>query len=159
FSAVWTGDRMIVWGGGELQEIVLRNGGAYVPFGENRAPVAVAHAADRVECTSFDGGPVHLDATASSDPDSAPGGAAEIASYEWIEGLGTTDEHLLGTGAQLDVQLPLGAHDVALRVTDVCGSTGTDAAAITVEDTIAPSLVLKTDPAVLWPPDHRMRAV
>ena len=102
---------------------------------------------------------VTLDGTTSSDPDQVSGGDSEIVSYEWIEGLGSGSPTVLGTSATLDVALPLGAHSIALRVTDACGATNIATTSVVVEDTVAPTFTPAVEPSVLWPPDRRMRTV
>ena len=148
-----------MWGGGDSRSLVMRNGGAYVPDAENQAPVAAAQVADRVECTSAAGARVTLDGLSSSDPDDVAGQDSEIVSYEWIEGIDTGSPVLLGNGASLDVDLPLGSHAIALRVTDACGATGITKTSVTVQDTVAPALTLLATPAVLWPADRKMRTI
>jgi len=113
-------------------------------------PTALAGADVRAECTSHDGGAVHLDGSASTDPDN------DIASYLWLSKAGTPDEAVLGSGVSIDLTLPLGSHDVTLRVSDTAGATDEDTVRATVVDTVAPSLVVTTDPSILWPPNHRM---
>jgi len=65
--------------------------------------------------------PVHLDGSASSDPDNDP------LTFEWSEG--TT---ALGTGAQLTVSLGAGSHTITLRVTDNHGASTTDTVVVSV---------------------------
>ncbi|MGH9867103.1 MAG: FG-GAP-like repeat-containing protein [Candidatus Polarisedimenticolia bacterium] len=117
----------------------LNNG----PF-PNLAPTAVALAPSPVECASAGGTPVLLDGTGSSDDQG-------IVSYEWLLG-----ETLLGQGAILQVELPLGEHEITLRVTDGGGLTGTSTILVLVTDTAPPSLTVAATPALLWPPngDH-----
>ena len=52
--------------------------------------------------------------------------------------------------------MPLGAHRVALRVTDPGGLTETDTVTITVVDTKAPTFKLNVLPDTLWPVNHKM---
>jgi hypothetical protein len=121
----------------------------------NDPPVAAARAAaTTVECTGPDGGHVALDGSASTDPDSTPGTADDIARYDWYEDYGAASERLLGSGAHLEVDLPLGAHAITLKVTDLAGLNDTDAIVVTVQDTVPPTLSVATDPSVLWPANH-----
>src|SRR6185295_9425474 len=79
----------------------------------------------------------------SSDADSTPA-ENDIASFEWYEHYGEPGQTSLGTGATLDVTLPLGMHALTLRVTDRSGETDTDSIAVTVRDTTGPDLVCPT---------------
>ena len=54
------------------------------------------------------------------------------------------------------VDLPLGSHLITLRATDSAGATGADEVLVNVMDTTAPVVTVVADPAVLWPPNHRM---
>lgn len=99
---------------------------------------------------------VHLDGTASSDPNSTPGTNDDIVLYEWLEHYGSAGERLLGTGAVIDVLLPLGTHGVTLRVTDSFEVSATDNVEVTIFDSAAPHVSLDLDPAMLWPPTREM---
>jgi hypothetical protein len=121
----------------------------------NAAPVAAAGAvATTVECTGASAGTVTLDGGASTDPDSSPGTADDIARYDWYEHYGEATERLLGSGTPLSVDLPLGAHTITLKVTDHDGLSDTDSIVVTVQDTVPPTLSVLTDPSVLWPANH-----
>jgi hypothetical protein len=76
--------------------------------------------------------------------------------YEWFEDFGLPGERLLDTGEVVSVVLPLGAHAITLRVTNVFGLTATDTLTVTVRDTVAPELQVELSPDQLWPPNHRM---
>lgn len=137
---------------------------AFVSSGErtlliNSAPVARIAATPRVECDRTGGGLVTLDGSASADADSSPGTHDDLVSFEWLEDFGARGERLLGMGERLPVVLSLGPHRLTLRVTDTAGESGTSEVVVTVVDSTPPSLTLSTDPAVLWPPDHRMARV
>jgi hypothetical protein len=97
--------------------------------------VAVAGDDQLVECTGPEGATVVLDGSGSSDPDSTPGTADDIALYEWLEDLGTEEERLLGTGPVLMPTLPLGEHSITLRITDQGGLTSTDHLQVRIQDT------------------------
>jgi hypothetical protein len=125
------------------------------PAPPNRPPQAMITAPARVECGSPAGGAVTLDGSGSTDPDSTAS-ANDIVGYDWIEDFGAPTQRVLGTGATLAVVLPLGPHAITLRVTDRQGLSSTAPATVTVADTIPPSLALTVDPAVLWPPNHRL---
>jgi hypothetical protein len=154
-------------------EISATNGGtipfvAGAPFtyqGErtlafNEPPVAKLSAPTAaLECDGPAGASVPLSGAGSTDADSTPGTADDIASFEWILHPGGPDERVIATGAMPSVRLPLGTHDLMLRVTDRLGETSTATASITVADTRPPVLTLQPEPAVLWPPNRRMRNV
>lgn len=116
-------------------------------------PVANAGADQTVECTGNSQALVHLDGSASTDPNN------DITLYEWFENYGTATPTLLGTGKTLAVSLALGTHTVTLRVTDATGKTATDDVVIQVVDTTPPKVDLKVSPSMLWPPNHRMVSV
>ena len=128
------------------------------PF-PDRAPVAVPHVAPSVECVSPSGGDAVLDGRASTDPDSTPGTADDIASFSWFEDFGTPAERLLADSALATVRLPLGSHALTLRVADRAGAIGAAAVAVRVVDTRPPTLTLRAIPSILWPPNHQMRPV
>ncbi len=116
----------------------------------NHAPTASAGFDARLECATFRGSAVILDGSGSSDPDSAGG---------TNENFGAVSAMLLGAGETLQVTLPLGVHDITLRVTDRAGATSTDATMVSVVDTTPPTLGVSLSPTTLWPPNHRMVAV
>jgi hypothetical protein len=124
-----------------------------------RSLVAAARAEARVECTSPSGALVELDGSASSDPDSEGGPAGDIVAYEWFETLGSPTPTLLGSGATIQALLPIGAHQIGVRVTDRRGAADADVIAVTVADCapIAPAPVRarSTRPRT-WPPTGRV---
>jgi len=124
----------------------------------NQPPVAALSAPASAECTSPAGAAVTLNGTASSDPDSSPGTANDIALYQWVENPGPS-EHVLGTGVILQTTLPLGPHALGLRVTDTVGDASLATGGVTVVDTTAPSLTVTPAQPVLWPPNHNLRTV
>ncbi|HEX5042271.1 MAG TPA: PKD domain-containing protein [Candidatus Polarisedimenticolaceae bacterium] len=91
-------------------------------------PVAAAGANQTVECTGNLAALVHLDGTASVDPD------GDLASYLWTE-----QGASLADTSTADVMLPLGAHTVTLTVSDSTGASDTDDVAIDVVDTQPPA--------------------
>ncbi len=123
---------------------------------DNRPPVADAGPGGTVECASPGGGSVMLDGSGSSDPDSTPGTHDDIVSFEWFLGFGTAAQALVATGERTGAVLPLGRSVVTLRVTDKQGATSTDDAVWSVRDTVPPTISVSVDPAVIWPPNHRM---
>ncbi len=100
----------------------------------NQPPAAVAGADIQAACDSPAGGRVHLDGSASSDPDSTPGTSDAIARYEWLEDYGASSQKLLGEGPILDVAMSTRMHLVTLRVTDTKGIRATDWITVTVAD-------------------------
>ncbi|WP_428268766.1 PKD domain-containing protein [Haliangium sp.] len=120
-----------------------------IPQPANDPPVADAGADQDIECSGPDGSGVALDASASADPDGT------IMSFEWFD----SDGNPVGTGAQPVVSLPLGTHVLTLRVTDDLDATAEDEVVVTVADTTAPTILLSPSPAVLWPPNHKLRDI
>jgi D-alanyl-D-alanine carboxypeptidase len=124
-------------------------------------PVAAAGVDETLECTGFDGAEVLLDGSGSYDPDTAatdatpPGAIEAIDQYEWFEDFGLITETLLGTDAVIAETLPLGTHDITLRVTDPWGLTGIDTLQVEVVDTTPPDLTVTPDLPSLWPPNHK----
>jgi K319L-like, PKD domain len=113
-------------------------------------PVADAGPDQTVECTGNSSARVKLNGTGSTDPN------GDIVQYEWFENYGTSGETLLGTGAMLQIGLPLGSHVITLRVTDATAKTATDDVTIDIVDTTPPKVTLRVRPFSLWPPNHRM---
>lgn len=113
-------------------------------------PVANAGPDQTVECTGNHQATVHLDGSASTDPN------GDITLYEWFENYGAADQILLGTGEALAVPLSLGSHTVTLKVTDATAKTSTDDVVIQVVDTLPPVVNLTTTPSTIWPPNHKL---
>jgi len=114
------------------------------------APTANAGEDQTLACP----GPVTLDGSASSDPNSTAGTNDDIVSYEWY--LGTTK---VAEGEVVQVDLPVGTNVVTLKVTDKAGATSTDEVTIILTDTAAPVVSLGMSPNRLWPPNHKMVSV
>lgn len=90
-------------------------------------PVANAGADRTVGDTNGQAGePVTLDGSASSDPDGT------ITQYEWSRRIDAESSEVLGTGRTLNVNLPDGASDITLTVTDNDDNTSSDGVRITV---------------------------
>jgi thrombospondin type 3 repeat protein/HYR domain-containing protein/galactose oxidase-like protein len=87
-----------------------------------------------VECDGPAGAAVILDGSGSHDAGPQPAGLA----YEWYESFGTPAQRLLGTEAILSMVLPLGSHDLLLRVIDTDGLQDMAHAVVTVRDTTPP---------------------
>jgi hypothetical protein len=119
-------------------------------------PQALITAPMKVECSGPDGGVVDLDGTPSFDPDALGFGEDVIVSYEWFEDPGRPTETYLGNGARLTATLPIGTHRIGLRVTDAGGLTGRSEVTVVVADGTPPTLRVTMEPALLYPPDHRL---
>lgn len=61
-----------------------------------------------------------------------------------------------GTGADASGTYPVGSTPVTFTVTDGAENSVTCSTGVTVRDTRPPVLVVTADPAVLWPPNHRL---
>jgi VCBS repeat protein len=122
----------------------------------NEPPVADAGPDVVLECSSLEGARAALDGSASSDPDSTSGTNDDIVKFEWFEDWGLPSARLLGEGAQLSATLPLGVHQITLRVTDKAGLTETDGLVVTIVDRTAPAFSVRLTPEILWPPNHRL---
>jgi hypothetical protein len=116
-------------------------------------PVADAGDDQNIPCAPPAGAEVVLDGTGSSDPDDP----LTVLTYTW-----TGDA--LGVGVSVDgatptVTLPPGVHVLTLSVDDVVDGTDSDEVTITVvADSEPPQLVLATETAELWPPNHKYHA-
>jgi hypothetical protein len=100
----------------------LPDAGYAVAQAPNAPPVAAAGSDISVFDNDWDGSEaVQLNGTGSGDSDGS------IVGYEWFKGADKIAE-----GAAPVVSLPIGAHDVVLRVTDDDGATGEDSIRVTV---------------------------
>jgi hypothetical protein len=94
--------------------------------------------------------------------------------YEWVllgpgGGETTRYSHVITVEADKTTSLPLlkvpsadhgvGTHTIELRVTDETMLEGTDTVDVTVQDTIAPTLVPVSSHCRLWPANHKMVTV
>ena len=122
-------------------------------------PQAAIRAPATAECDRPRAGGVLLDGGGSADLDSAPGTADDIVDYEWSVAGADGGAVVLGHGALLAAVLPLGADRLALTVTDRAGESARAETSIAIVDTTPPSLALAAQPAILWPPDHRLAPV
>jgi hypothetical protein len=114
------------------------------------APTANAGEDQTLACP----GPVTLDGSGSTDPNSTTGTNDDIVSYQWF--LGTTK---IADGEVVQVNLPVGTNVITLKVTDKAGATSTDEVSVTLTDTAAPVVTLGMSPDRLWPPNHKMKDV
>jgi parallel beta-helix repeat protein len=105
-----------------------------------------------LECESLAGRMVTLDATGSYHPD---GHALE---YQWD--LSDLDVVLDDPGSAIaSGMFPIGVTMATLTVTDPFGAFTTCDVIVRVEDSVPPQVMVTTNAAVLWPPNHTMRAV
>jgi hypothetical protein len=82
---------------------------------QNRPPVAIANTLpSTVTAPDSSGATIRLDASGSSDPD------GDALTYSW-----TDQGVVIATGAVVDVKLPIGAHLIALTVSDGRGGVNT----------------------------------
>lgn len=113
----------------------------------SRAPVANAGGDVVVEATGPGGATVTLDGTWSSDPD------GDSLTYAWTDDAGT----VLGNGARISVELPIGRHSAVLVVDDGNGGTSEDTVEVVVRDTTPPTIASAAPSVtVLWPPNHQL---
>ncbi len=96
----------------------------------DQPPTAQAGPPQTLEATSSAGTAVTLSGS-GSDPDNDP------LTFTWSE-----NGSPLGTGAQIQVTLPIGAHIITLTADDGRGGTGTSTVLITVQDITPPALTL-----------------
>jgi len=110
----------------------------------NHAPQAQPGPDWVVECTGPQGCEVVLDGSASTDEDGDP------LTYLWSGPWGNL------SGVTQTVTLPLGVHSFTLTVEDPVGETDSKTGQVTVRDTTPPQISVSVNPAVLWPPNHKM---
>jgi hypothetical protein len=115
----------------------------------NTAPVANAGVAQTLECSSPHGASVRLDGSASTDGDNDP------LTYRWTDASGA----VVGTEAIVNVTAPLGGGTYTLTVDDGRGGTGSATVAVTVQDTVAPSIHAFLFPPILWPVNRNLVSV
>ena len=58
-----------------------------------------------------------------------------------------------------DGTYPLGTSTVACNATDAAGNSSGCNTSVTVVDTVSPTLAFTATPSVLWPPNHKLRAI
>jgi hypothetical protein len=96
-----------------------------------------------VECAGAGGAYATVVATAHD----LCGGAVTLSNDRTPDGADASGAYLLGTTT------------VGFSATDGRGNVAACSTAVTVVDTLAPTLSLFTDPATLWPPNHEMAPV
>jgi hypothetical protein len=116
----------------------------------NDPPVADAGNDTTVECTGALGTPVKLDGSRSYDPDNDP------LVYTWDGGPGIVfdDAHAIRPTASF----PLGTTPVILSVFDGAVADS-DTVLVTIQDTTKPVVTVVLDPALLWPPNHKLATI
>ncbi|HLK11233.1 MAG TPA: hypothetical protein VKW76_07625 [Candidatus Binatia bacterium] len=116
---------------------------------ENTPPQASLGPDRTVECTSPDGAPVTLDATASTDPED------NIVGFGWF--LGSRAGDYLGSTPTLTVQQALGSETYFVKAVDAFMQADEASATISVVDTTPPTIAgVTATPDLLWPPNHKM---
>jgi len=113
----------------------------------NLPPVADAGPDQVVEQDSHAGASVTLDGTGSTDD-----GLLAPMEYTWTWGNGSA------TGANPEVILPLGTTSICLEVSDGQFSDA-DYVEITVQDTTPPEIIIRSEPIVLWSPNHKYNTI
>ena len=86
-------------------------------------------------------------------------GGAHVAlgatAHDLCGGVTVTNDRT-SNGADASGPYLVGTTHVGFTATDAAGNPATCSAAVTVRDTLPPSLTLHTDPAALWPPNHEL---
>jgi HYR domain-containing protein/thrombospondin type 3 repeat protein len=106
----------------------------------NNPPRAAISGAVLIECSTPQGGLVVLDGSGSNDPDAGD----RVVSFEWLEVPPLDKPPIglvpLGSGSTLAVDLPVGAHEVVLRVADMVGEETSTSVNVRVTDSTPPSI-------------------
>jgi hypothetical protein len=113
---------------------------------------AVIDAPGKVECNAPSAGRVILDGSGSTES----GLGDPIIRFDWFRYGGPGQMDHLGSGPLLEVLLPFGESRITLEVEDSSGVIATTETIIKVLDTTPPELLVVANPAMLWPPNHRM---
>lgn len=119
-------------------------------FVANRGPQPDFALAPTAECNVHGGARIAVDGSNSTDPDGTDG-TDDIVSYQWfVDGLPG------GRGATHTILVPLGTHEVMLRVKDKADHIVDRIRTVTVSDSTPPSIAdfVYTGPVCLWPPNH-----
>ena len=91
----------------------------------NNHPVAAMNAQVIVDCAAPNATTVVLDGSGSTDSDSTPGTADDIATYDWYQDFGQPSQVLLGSGPNVQVVLPFPSVTISLVVGDTGGLNAT----------------------------------
>lgn len=116
----------------------------------NNKPVAVAGTPQTLECTGNRGAMVMLDGTGSYDSDNDP------ITYFWSAPGVTFNDPASATPTGF---FPLGTTLATLVVTDPWENSLPATVAVTVQDTIPPTISVEVTPDYLWPPNHTMHTI
>lgn len=116
----------------------------------DRPPSAPVLADRAVECAAPEGTPVDLDAGGAADPDGDP------LEVRWFEDLGAGAFRAVGAGDRLTAAFAPGPHAMLVQVADPERLVATSVFGVTILDTVPPDAEASAEPALLWPPDHRM---
>jgi hypothetical protein len=128
-------------GGDGIVQIIY----AAAPEDDNDPPVAEAGEDQSAIADASCEATVHLDGSASYDPD------GDELTFRWSSAVGNWE------GVEVEVILPEGTHEIELEVQDEHGATDRDSLYVTVTDQSGPFIdSLTPTPAVLWPPNHKM---
>jgi DNA-binding beta-propeller fold protein YncE len=138
-----------------VAEAVFQHG-AETTLAFNEPPVARIAPLPLLECDRPGGALATLSGDDSTDGDSSPGTRDDIADYAWTLDPGGPGARALGHGAGLEASIPLGAHTLSLRVTDLLGEASDAAIDLGVADTRPPEILLSAEPTILFPPNHQM---
>ncbi|MCU0229909.1 MAG: thrombospondin type 3 repeat-containing protein, partial [Acidobacteria bacterium] len=111
----------------------------------NHAPAADAGPDQAVECSAAGAARVTLDGSGSTDGDSTPGTADDIAAYAWSEAGETFAESAraereFAESARAERELALGEHRLRLAVTDTDAASDDDEVLVEVVDTAGPAI-------------------
>jgi hypothetical protein len=114
----------------------------------NQPPTANAGLDQTVQCTGTSGASFTLNGTASDADEN-------IAVTSWRSG--TRNGTLLGEGPGLTQALAVGGSQTDWwRVIDAAAAADEDSAAVSVVDTVPPTLTLSVGPTALSPPNHKL---
>jgi hypothetical protein len=118
--------------------------GAYTAF----PPNAVAGGPYQADCSSPGQGIVHVDGSGSTDGN---GATSSLVAYRWLEG-----NTQVGSGVMADISLPVGTHQLDLRVFNAFGEYADSQATASVVDSQPPVIESVTDSqACIWPPNDK----
>jgi hypothetical protein len=126
----------------------LHRGEPLMVFGH--PPVAAALSDREVECAGPGGTPVTLDAAGSFDPDGDP------VAIAWFRAGDDGAAAPIAAGERATVVLPLGTHQLTLRVVDPGGLVAERGFRVAIVDTLPPEAAATATPEILWPPDHQL---
>jgi hypothetical protein len=126
------------------------------------AQVVVADAGDdlKIECTANGGATATLDGLGST----VNGASAALDPNTTFAWTATGITFVDPTSPTPSATFPLGTTEVTLTVTHTdpvtqAAISSTDEVKVTVQDTTPPTLSLIPSPAVLWPPNHKLRPI